>query len=1089
MLFSINFYSLAMTLGFIAGRVLKPFCGLNTYDELSFLMVMFSLPLVIYQMCFSVDIHNWYGKKSVMLTLVVLPGWFVSIPITVFFTKSVLGTTIAWDFQTYLLFTICCSMNQLQKVYEGIIPLSVNIRWLLQIEQLVAFIPANMALTLALEGVSCHTILAPVLAWQLLWNLLALLIGIVIREVVECLLKSYLVDAKAFAMLLLFVICPTFYYGQTYFGSGILFSFFALMSCTPNKLYCTREVRACSNFCCELLIVVVRTMTFVSSGFLVGNDPEFVNPTTVIGSFTIYIASVIGRGCLHILIKLVIHNSGSPYPRNGFPTIICGLCASELALLCSVLYRYYDNFYGQQVLTCISFVTLFSSIVSGIISLFLGGFYDRKDFQNKSIPKTLLENCFNKFRGSCIYDIVKIHALLSEITQPANVIADTETVMDASGCDKAYLASLRKIYNIESIYHWKEWKKGKISYWCLAGLRILTEKKIRENDYSMRLYHIKCALFDPHSEKFLKVVINYILGKIYELEEDRFSSGEWRIQYMLEVESTLPCKLLVAFTVFLEIALLTMIIYYRFRPSGLPSTILFIEVLYMFLFCFSLTKLVTTYFWKGLLLIAKYFLGQLTVQHFEIGKLYITANRNNINMLHYVEMNPTIYNKVFSDLEREECLLHAWLKFIEVRKPCLDYTLNTRINTRIMQIFFTKYTNHALDLGNLNLLGQHTIFKSLNYKGMFFSKPGVCLEGLLYGIAWINSNANMISIISKACRFVLFSPNQKIITSGEFPAGMYIIVNGSASCCYVPNKCTINNFVKYGLLPNCDYLDSISTNDAKMTYIPSGKVIGEIGAVTGRSYDMDVICETAVHVVYIPHKCVTQVLWRNEASNEMRANIWKCIAINISKLLFRHLPQYKSWSSDDSYSYLSKGTVFEMKSSVQVDFTESVADVILIEGRVVDESTMNVFYAPYYLPKMARRFVLPENKTSFAKGRSCPPQFFFIPTELLHRSPEIGAGLSQFIISPPRAVETKLSFETYGKKSPKIQYRVKDFEITMKIGDVYESPIGLLIKETVVKKTASSDKEEKSFMSTTDIWLTEPEVKDEITKNAMRFIG
>nr|XP_024219547.1 uncharacterized protein LOC112211668 [Halyomorpha halys] len=201
------------------------------------------------------------------------------------------------------------------------------------------------------------------------------------------------------------------------------------MSCTPNKLYCTREVHACSNFCCELLIVVVRTMTFVSSGFLVGNNPEFVNPTTVIGSFTIYITSVIKRGCLHILIKLVIHNSGSPYPKNGFPTIICNLCASELALLYSVLYRYYDNFYGQQVLTCISFVTLFSSIVSGIISLFLGGFYDRKNFQNKSIPKTLLENYFNKFRGSCIYDIVKIHALLSEITQPANVIADTKTVI------------------------------------------------------------------------------------------------------------------------------------------------------------------------------------------------------------------------------------------------------------------------------------------------------------------------------------------------------------------------------------------------------------------------------------------------------------------------------------------------------------------------------------------------------------------------------------------------------------------------------------------------------------------------------------
>lgn len=67
----------------------------------------------------------------------------------------------------------------------------------------------------------------------------------------------------------------------------------------------------------------------------------------------------------------------------------------------------------------------------------------------------------------------------------------------------------------------------------------------------------------------------------------------------------------------------------------------------------------------------------------------------------------------------------------------------------------------------------------------------------------------------------------------------------------------------------------------------------------------------------------------------------------------------KMWARDDSCSYLNKGTVFELRDNVQVDFTENVTDIILIEGRVVDESTMNVFYAPYYLPKMARRLILP----------------------------------------------------------------------------------------------------------------------------------
>lgn len=67
MLFSINFYSLAITFGFIAGRVLKPFNDINTNDKLIFVMVMFSMPLVIYQICFPVDIYNWYEKKNILV--------------------------------------------------------------------------------------------------------------------------------------------------------------------------------------------------------------------------------------------------------------------------------------------------------------------------------------------------------------------------------------------------------------------------------------------------------------------------------------------------------------------------------------------------------------------------------------------------------------------------------------------------------------------------------------------------------------------------------------------------------------------------------------------------------------------------------------------------------------------------------------------------------------------------------------------------------------------------------------------------------------------------------------------------------------
>lgn len=46
-------------------------------------------------------------------------------------------------------------------------------------------------------------------------------------------------------------------------------------------------------------------------------------------------------------------------------------------------------------------------------------------------------------------------------------------------------------------------------------------------------------------------------------------------------------------------------------------------------------------------------------------------------------------------------VFNSFTEYIQVRKPCLDYTLNTRVNIRMLQILVTKYTNNALSFGEL----------------------------------------------------------------------------------------------------------------------------------------------------------------------------------------------------------------------------------------------------------------------------------------------------------------------------------------------------------------------------------------------------
>lgn len=55
------------------------------------------------------------------------------------------------------------------------------------------------------------------------------------------------------------------------------------------------------------------------------------------------------------------------------------------------------------------------------------------------------------------------------------------------------------------------------------------------------------------------------------------------------------------------------------------------------------------------------------------------------------------------------------------------------------------------------------------------------------------------------------------------------------------------NLKRFGGLPNCDFLVNLNLEENQEDYI-TGNVIGEIGAVTGRRYDMSIVCESEVQV-------------------------------------------------------------------------------------------------------------------------------------------------------------------------------------------------------------------------------------------------
>lgn len=87
-----------------------------------------------------------------------------------------------------------------------------------------------------------------------------------------------------------------------------------------------------------------------------------------------------------------------------------------------------------------------------------------------------------------------------------------------------------------------------------------------------------------------------------------------------------------------------------------------------------------------------------------------------------------------------------------------------------------------------------------------------------------------------------------LLKTDEEPQGIYVLVSGLVRMSFCPNLKKLESLEKHGALPNVDYPVSVNYSEGQEDYIVSGNVIGEIGILTGRTYDATITCESSVQV-------------------------------------------------------------------------------------------------------------------------------------------------------------------------------------------------------------------------------------------------
>uniref|UniRef100_A0A0A9X444 Sodium/hydrogen exchanger 10 n=1 Tax=Lygus hesperus TaxID=30085 RepID=A0A0A9X444_LYGHE len=372
------------------------------------------------------------------------------------------------------------------------------------------------------------------------------------------------------------------------------------------------------------------------------------------------------------------------------------------------------------------------------------------------------------------------------------------------------------------------------------------------------------------------------------------------------------------------------------------------------------------------------------IKSYDIGKAYLITQEQVMKFLGHLVTNEEVFTSVSRVLESDRLIVAKELGLITFDRTTIATTNKTAHAIRNVVNSMTDCINSMKEEEYLDPL-ETTVLVGALEKVKNRARSLNLIEPLephliLTEIPWLKNDNSTLNFFLKHARVSSYCQDEMIINSGDDPCGLLIIIEGLAKVTYVPTVVSNDLNVKYGVLPNYDFFINLRFQLPQEEYITTNAVIGEIGIVTGRKYNMRVVCETSVHLMWFPMKILRAVI--HEAGNHIvfQSALWKSIGIKIAVNLLQDCSQFRGWSREKLFMYLQGGVVPYLTGVTSVYIGDYVSDVILIEGIAMDQATRLLFVAPYYIPRTVASLLLPGSpmldiKTNYATRLFIVPNF------------------------------------------------------------------------------------------------------------------
>ncbi|KAL9955551.1 hypothetical protein ACROYT_G036889 [Oculina patagonica] len=339
---------------------------------------------------------------------------------------------------------------------------------------------------------------------------------------------------------------------------------------------------------------------------------------------------------------------------------------------------------------------------------------------------------------------------------------------------------------------------------------------------------------------------------------------------------------------------------------------------------------------------------------YDVGKGYIIAEEEIIKLIDHMVVDKRIARDLKQRSEKNRLDVVKSLGMLQREHPGIAISVKTRQAIRTI-LNNARDVIHELkggglldeaEAGKLESIVEVKMKRQLSAPASL--TPQKPME-LLRNVVWLEGMPpEAVDFITSAARIKLFDVGDTITRQGEEVTGIYLIVSGMVKMIGVS-------------VSRKSYMDGEEPEVGEMIvttdYISAGNMIGEMGLLTSSRRNSSCTCESAVQAYYITADDMKEAMRRYP---ELVDRLWRVCGVRIAVPLLLEVPNYYSWTKDKIRIMCEHSFIATLPRGPNTVFraNEQMKEAVLIQGKVTDLDSREIYEGPCVLPRTYRAFKL-----------------------------------------------------------------------------------------------------------------------------------